>query len=63
MICRAAFVINLRNLKNSGRMIRMMPLNFSKSSTDRKDFGNFYKKHRRSSDVGNNRKKAKPIAS
>lgn len=63
MICRAAFVINLRNLKNSGRMVRMILLNFIKSSTDRKDFGNFYKKYRRSYDVGDNRKKAKPIAS
>lgn len=41
----------------------MMPLNFSKSPTDREDSGGFYKKYHRSSDVGDNRKKAKPITS
>lgn len=63
MICRVAFVIRLRNIKNRGRMARMMLSNFIKSITDRKNVYNFYRKYRRLSDVGNNKRKAKPITS
>jgi len=58
-----AFIIYLQNIKNRGSIALMMPLNFSELSADRKDPGNFYKKYYRSSDVGDNRKKAIPIAS
>ena len=63
MICRVALTIRLRNIKNRGRIARMMSSSFIKSITDRKDFDDFYKKYRRLYDVGSNKRKAKPITS
>ena len=63
MICRLALTIRLRNIQNRGRIVRMMSSSFIKSITDRKDFDDFYKKYRRLYDVGNNKRKAKPITS